>query len=232
MTCFESVSPLGSQNGCSTASGGESMTALRAPGRPKDLEKRGAILDAAQCLFAERGIDGAPIEAIAARSGVSKVTVYGHFGDKASIFEALIRRETERFADRLADATRGDGPLQDRLMQVGGAVISMMMEPCHLALDRIVALEAQRNPEAGRRFYENGPGLLLSHLQAVLAEGQTRQEIGPGDPTLMARDLMSLWFGFQAIQQRFCGGCVPPETELRARVTHAVQLLSRAYPLA
>jgi hypothetical protein len=68
-------------------------------------------------------------------------------------------------------------------------------------------------------------------MQAGLTEGQMRQEIGPGDPALMARDLMSLWFGFQAIQQRFCGGCVPPEAELRARVTHAVQLLRRAYPV-
>lgn len=232
MTCFESVGPLVSQTGCSTASGGESMTALRAPGRPKDLEKRGAILDAAQSLFAERGIDGAPIEAIAARSGVSKVTVYGHFGDKASIFEALILRENGRFAERLAAAASADGSLEDRLLQLGEAVISMMMEPCHLALDRIVALEAQRNPDAGRRFYDNGPGLLLAHMQTVLAEGQSRQEIGSGDPSLMARDLMSLWFGFQAIQQRFCGRIVPTEDELRNRVTHAVQLLRRAYPVA
>lgn len=232
MTCFAGAGGIGLPPETGVAACGESMTALRAPGRPKDLEKREAILDAAQAIFAERGIDGAPIETIAARSGVSKVTVYGHFGDKASIFEALIARETERFTERLAAATQGDGPLEDRLRQLGEAVISMMMEPCHLALDRIVALEAQRNPEAGRRFYDNGPGLLLAHMQAVLAEGQARQEIGPGDPDLMARDLMSLWFGFQAIQQRFCGGCVPPEAELRDRVIHAVQFLKRAYPAA
>jgi AcrR family transcriptional regulator len=35
--------------------------ALRSPGRPKDLEKRESILDAAQALFAERGLDGVPI---------------------------------------------------------------------------------------------------------------------------------------------------------------------------
>ena len=118
--------------------------ALRSPGRPKDLEKRGAILDAAQSLFAERGIDGAPIEAIAARSGVSKVTVYGHFGDKASIFQALVERENERFTERLAAVTQSEGSMEARLTQLGETVISVMMEPCHLALDRIVALEAQR----------------------------------------------------------------------------------------
>lgn len=214
------------------ASGGESMTALRAPGRPKDLEKREAILDAAQSLFAERGIDGAPIEAIAARSGVSKVTVYGHFGDKASIFEALVARENERFTERLAAVTQSEGAMEDRLLQLGETVISVMMEPCHLALDRIVALEAQRNPAAGRRFYDNGPGMLLAHMQTVLVAGQARQEIGPGDPALMARDLLSLWFGFQAIQQRFCGGIAQTEAELRDRVSHAVQLLRRAYPVA
>ena len=230
MSCFDGPSPIGLPKECSKAPGGESMTALRAPGRPKDLEKRGAILDAAQSLFAERGIDGAPIEAIAARSGVSKVTVYGHFGDKASIFEALVARENGRFTERLAAVTQREGAMLDRLTQLGETVISMMLEPCHVALDRIVALEAQRNPEAGRRFFDNGPGLLLAHMQAVLSDGQARGEIGPGDTSVMAQDLMSLWFGFLAIQQRFCGGCMPTEDALRTRVTHAVGVLLRANP--
>lgn len=205
------------------------MTALRAPGRPKDLEKRGAILDAAQVLFAERGIDGAPIEAIAARSGVSKVTVYSHFGDKQAIFDALLERELERLSERISKATETDGPLAQRLVSFGEELVRGMTESCHLALDRTVALESQRNPELGRRFFADGPGRVQQIMGRLLAEAQERHEIGAGDPEVMAQDLMSLWFGYHAIERRFCGGCLPDAAELHSRVAHAVRVFLKAY---
>lgn len=205
------------------------MTALRAPGRPKDLEKRCAILDAARALFAERGIDGAPIEAIATRSGVSKVTVYGHFGDKQAIVEAVVAREMERVSQRIEAAASSDGSLQDRLSRLGEELVTAMTEPCHLALDRTVALEAQRNPDMGRRFFAEGPGRVHGILAALMAEAQARGEIGPGDPDEMAKDLVSLWLGYHAIERRFCGGCAPDPAELRARIGHAVGLFLKAY---
>lgn len=205
------------------------MTALRAPGRPKDMEKREAILDAAQSLFAERGIDGAAIEAIAARSNVSKVTVYGHFGDKQAIFDALMERELDRLSDRIAKAADGEGPLPVRLATFGEELVKHMTLPCHLALDRTIALEAQRNPELGQRFFDNGPGRVHDILARLLADAQARGEIGAGDPQVMAQDLISLWFGYHAIERRFCGGCAPDPEDLRQRVGHALRLFLKAY---
>ncbi len=60
------------------------------PGRPKDMEKRAAILDAAMSLFPARGYDGASVEAIAQAAGVSKLTVYSHFADKEALFGAAV----------------------------------------------------------------------------------------------------------------------------------------------
>ncbi|KAG1258263.1 hypothetical protein G6F65_015638 [Rhizopus arrhizus] len=45
------------------------------PGRPKDLGKRAAILEAAKALFIEQGYTGVSMDAIAAQAGVSKLTV-------------------------------------------------------------------------------------------------------------------------------------------------------------
>ena len=53
-----------------------------APGRPKDLGKGSAILDAAKRLFTAHGFEGASMDQIAAEAGVSKLTVYSHYGDK------------------------------------------------------------------------------------------------------------------------------------------------------
>lgn len=50
------------------------------------------MLDAAVELFAERGIEGTSIDSIAARSGVSKATIYKHWPDKETLcLEALGR---------------------------------------------------------------------------------------------------------------------------------------------
>ena len=62
-------------------------------GRPKDAQKRELILSAAERAFFAQGFSAATIERIAADAGVSKVTVYGHFGDKETLFEAVVTRE-------------------------------------------------------------------------------------------------------------------------------------------
>jgi AcrR family transcriptional regulator len=45
----------------------------------------GKVLEAATQLFAERGIDATSVDAIAARSGVSKATIYKHWADKDAL---------------------------------------------------------------------------------------------------------------------------------------------------
>jgi len=61
------------------------------PGRPKDMTKRAAILDAARQMFTQCDFDGVSMDQIAAAAGVSKLTVYNHFGDKDALFTAVIR---------------------------------------------------------------------------------------------------------------------------------------------
>jgi TetR/AcrR family transcriptional repressor of mexJK operon len=226
MPCFETAPRVASGTTKATPCGEAEMN-VRSPGRPKDLEKREAILDAAQSLFAERGIDGVPIEAIAARSGVSKVTVYGHFGDKATIFDSIVQRETERLKQSLCQAPSGSG-LEDTLNRFGMALIDMLTQPCHLALDRAVSLEAQRNPDLGRRFFEAGPGQVRTMLTMLLSQAQEKGVIDVDDPECAAEDMLALWLGFDAIERRFCGGCIPDEQTLRNHVSRAVRLFLKA----
>jgi AcrR family transcriptional regulator len=58
--------------------------ALR-PGRPRSPEADQAIVDAALAVFAEEGFDGLTMEAVAARAGVGKATVYRRYPGKAEL---------------------------------------------------------------------------------------------------------------------------------------------------
>ncbi len=55
-------------------------------GRPRSTDKGAAILDAAVSLAAETGYPAATIEAVAARAGVAKTTLYRRWTSKASLF--------------------------------------------------------------------------------------------------------------------------------------------------
>ena len=82
------------------------------PGRPKDLAKRAAILDAAVRMFTRHGFEGASMDQIAAEAAVSKLTVYSHFGDKETLFGDALRvaRGEEIFEVEVAGLSDTRGP--------------------------------------------------------------------------------------------------------------------------
>ncbi len=67
----------------------------RKRGKTADLAKREGIILAAKKAFFDHGYAGASIEAIAGEAGVSKVTIYNHFGDKRALFTAAVEHECE-----------------------------------------------------------------------------------------------------------------------------------------
>ena len=69
------------------------------PGRRLRAEaKRAAILDAAEALFVSDGYELTSVDAISARAGVSKRTVYDHFGDKLTLFRSVSGAPTTRWS--------------------------------------------------------------------------------------------------------------------------------------
>ena len=58
--------------------------------RSKSEEKRQQILSAASDLFLTRSFEGASMDQVAVAAGVSKQTVYSHFGSKEELFSAII----------------------------------------------------------------------------------------------------------------------------------------------
>ena len=64
-------------------------------GRPKDLEKRQRILSVAKALFLAHGYHASSMNQIAREAGVTKLTVYNHFQDKATLFSCAIEDTCE-----------------------------------------------------------------------------------------------------------------------------------------
>src|ERR1700729_3825817 len=65
--------------------------------------KHAAIAAAALVLFARDGYERTSVDAIAAEAGVSKRTVYSHYGDKENLFLQVLRDTYDVMRDRVRD---------------------------------------------------------------------------------------------------------------------------------
>jgi AcrR family transcriptional regulator len=66
----------------------------------EDDETSTRILDAAYELFCRIGIQRTPMEDVARRAGVSRITVYRRFATKAALVDHVVRREIRRYFDQ------------------------------------------------------------------------------------------------------------------------------------
>jgi AcrR family transcriptional regulator len=78
-----------------------------------------AVLDAAEQVFAEKGLREARMEEIAARAGVSVGTVYNHFEDRDALLAELMESRRKELAQRLdrALAESAGKPFEGQLRQ-------------------------------------------------------------------------------------------------------------------
>ena len=65
--------------------------------RTRSLDTRAAILAAAEEVFAQAGLDGARIDAIAAAAGVNKALLYYYFKSKDGLYAAVIDDQFREF---------------------------------------------------------------------------------------------------------------------------------------
>lgn len=70
-------------------------------------DKRVAILEAAQGVFAERGFHEATVEEIAERAGIGKGTVYLYFESKKDLLVSLVVQKLSELEERVATGIDG-----------------------------------------------------------------------------------------------------------------------------
>jgi AcrR family transcriptional regulator len=98
----------------------------RARRRPPG-QTAGAILDAAEALFAERGYEGTALRDVAEAVGVRAPSLYNHFPSKDSLYAAVLERGLGPVLELLADASSGrpaGRPDSERLVSEVMAVLA------------------------------------------------------------------------------------------------------------
>ena len=134
-------------------SGPESFSALltRSLSAPAGADDPTAerIVDATVEELRLRGLRGLTVEGVAGRAGVSRITVYRHFGDRDGLVERTLARETRRFLAAVAAADDATAPPVSRIAASFGAAVTA----------------ARRHPLVGH-WLVHDPGELVTELLA------------------------------------------------------------------
>lgn len=210
-----------------SAKGRQGSAKGREPGRdgaPR-VDKRRALLDGALAVFAEDGYARASIDAIARRAGVSTRTIYNQFGDKATLFEAVIVDSAHRTADaQIVTVQRHLGKIVDiekDLIEFGRAWAQPSPETAlHFALVRQVIADAGHIPPAALQAWQEAGPLrvrkeIADHLRRIADAGHLTIE----DADLAAVHLVQLVAGDTT--RRTFYGAIPMPTEEVYRLADA-----------
>ncbi len=128
--------------------------------------------------FAQEGIAGARMDAIAAAAGVNKALLYYYFQDKEALYAAVLEDFFVRLLDRVTQAFDGAGPAGERLLNYACAHFDCIAESPHYArLFQGELMSAGRGkPSHLTRVVERYIRPISVRLIAVLQEGIASRE--------------------------------------------------------
>jgi TetR/AcrR family transcriptional repressor of mexJK operon len=206
-----------------------SVAKTAGPGRPKDLEKRAAILSAGARLFTQRGFDATSMDAIAAEAGVSKLTVYNHFSDKENLFHEAVMFVAEQYLPHETFEPRRNGNLREQLRGIARAFSALVHSAESAALHRMLAADARLSGKLGPMFYDAGPRRVLAEFGTFLQAAVDAGRLDIPDIHRAAEHFFVLLKG--EAMNRVLWGCKghAGKAESEAHIASVLDLFLRAY---
>lgn len=158
-----------------------------------DLAKNEAILDAAGEAFAERGL-AVGLNEIARRAGVSKQTIYNHYGCKAELVRGIVERRLREITAPLDMPGAVENP-EEALVALGQEMLSGVFTRPSQRLMKLSVISATGMPEIGAAFYEAGPQASRARLAKFLAEEDMAGRLMIPDPMEAASFFLGMLLG-------------------------------------
>ncbi|AGL82968.1 MULTISPECIES: TetR/AcrR family transcriptional regulator [Pseudomonas] len=207
----------------------DNISANVGPGRPKDLAKRQAILEAAKVLFLSNGYASTSMDAVAAEAGVSKLTVYSHFNDKETLFTAAVVAKCEEQLPTLIYELTPDTPVENVLLNIARGFHHLINSDESVNLHRLIMTLGSQDPKLSQIFIEAGPERVLLGMERLLAKINQLGTLRIDKPRNAAEHFFCMLKG--GANFRLLYGCGEPLRGAAAEehVQEVVALFIRAY---
>ena len=205
------------------------LSAPNGPGRPKDLAKRQAILDAAKTLFLSHGYANTSMDAVAAEAGVSNLTVYSHFNDKETLFSAAVMAKCEEQLPPLFFELPAGIAVEKVLLNIARGFHQLINSDESVNLHRLIMALGSQDPKLSLIFFEAGPQRMVQGMERLLTQIHDSGALSIDLPRNAAEHFFCLIKG--AGNFRLLYGCGEPlgEEASESHVREVVGLFMRAY---
>ena len=205
----------------------------RREGARRSPHKRRAILDAATDVFLGCGYLGTSMDEVAARSAVSKQTVYQHFAKKEALFVEIVTSMTDEAGDEVLNAVpvlAGGRDVEAYLRNYALQQLTVVLTPRLMQLRRLVIGEVGRFPELARVLNERGPQRAITALAAIFEALADRGLLAIDDPLLAASQFNWLVMAAPLNQAMLLGdSAIPKPPALRRHASDSVRVFLAAY---
>jgi AcrR family transcriptional regulator len=185
-------------------------------------EKRAAIVAAARTVFLDADYATASMDSIAARAGVSKQTVYNHFGSKDELFGAIIRDRCQLLLEALQPEQTASGQPETVLYSLARAFVDKMLAPETLALYRVLVIQSERSPELREIYYRSGPDLAVQTLSVYLRAQTEGGVLSVRHPRIAAEQFFAMLGGHLRTRALLGLDSEPSARRVKAYVDNAV----------
>lgn len=198
-------------------------------GRPKDLEKRAKILQAAKSIFLKMGYHATNMNQIAKEAGVTKLTVYNHFQDKGNLFICAIEESCEESIRTKQFELTADSDFKQALQLMCQRALSIIYLPEALKLDCLLfELAAEQSPLTQQFF--DASHTRMCHVWCDFFEQAIAFKFIQADAPLKQTELIiSLMLGIRHQQVLLGLAPVPTANEIDQIIQHAIEIFLLKY---
>ena len=153
-------------------------------------ESRATILRAAEHIFAERGLAGARIDAIAEAAGVNKALIYYYFKSKDALYLAVVEWHLKEFHRQALDLLTSERSVKDKILDY----VSMHFDFIAARTDyprifhRFMMGDARTIMRIRKKYFSP----VARKFQSVIAQGIRSGELAAADSAHTAISLVAL----------------------------------------
>jgi AcrR family transcriptional regulator len=164
---------------------GETVATTAARSAERRESRRGALVDAAFRVFADKGVAASSVDDIVDAAGVAKGTFYLYFKTKDDAVNAVAERVVDGVADivETAAVTPGLSPVE-RLLTLGRSVGQVGAEPNEREL--IDVFHRPANRAIHDRLAERIVVRLMATVESIVADGIVQGQFADQDARLAA----------------------------------------------
>lgn len=158
--------------------------------KTKDTNTETTILNAAETIFQQKGMDGARMQEIADEAGINKALLHYYYRSKQLLFEAVFKSAFSLLAPQMNKILNDDSSVFDKIKNFTSNYISFVMK--HPYLPNFIIQELNKNPEFAINILAENNFPNIEKFKNQIAEEVLKETIKPIKADQLFINILSL----------------------------------------